>query len=120
MFSFNFYDDPIQEETPGTVEEEDDVKIIPLEDIVSLVPNSLAYSFVAGLPRRELWHVKMQLMQSDENQHLLGDSDVIKGTYEGGLKTWECSIDLAQYLSQQTFPEELSILEVRTILDPCL
>jgi protein-histidine N-methyltransferase len=26
-------------------------------------------------------------------------SDLIPGVYEGGLKTWECSIDLAAYLA---------------------
>jgi protein-histidine N-methyltransferase len=25
-------------------------------------------------------------------------SDLVRGVYEGGLKTWECSIDLASYL----------------------
>ena len=27
------------------------------------------------------------------------DSDVVKGVYEGGLKVWECSYDLIEYLS---------------------
>lgn len=26
-------------------------------------------------------------------------SDLLPGIYEGGLKTWECSVDLASYLS---------------------
>lgn len=26
-------------------------------------------------------------------------SDLVPGVYEGGLKTWECSIDLAGYLA---------------------
>jgi len=25
-------------------------------------------------------------------------SDLVPGVYEGGLKTWECSVDLAAYL----------------------
>ncbi|KAI8322471.1 hypothetical protein GQ54DRAFT_259920 [Martensiomyces pterosporus] len=37
--------------------------------------------------------VIQQAMASGSNA-----SDVIKGVYEGGLKTWECSIDLLNYL----------------------
>jgi hypothetical protein len=29
-------------------------------------------------------------------------SDLVKGVYEGGLKTWECSVDLAGYLHDHT------------------
>lgn len=94
------------------MEEVEEVKSIPLEEILGQLPDTLAYSILGGLPRRELWHIKMQIMQSDRDEHLLGDSDVIKGLYEGGLKTWECSIDLAKYLSQQSFTNELSVLEV--------
>src|SRR5947207_3033783 len=115
MFSFNFYDGPIEEKTETAevqVEEERAVKVLGLEDVLAQLPDTLAFSLLDGLPRRELWHVKMQLMQSDENPELLGQSDVITGLYEGGLKTWECSVDLARYLSQQTYPNEFSILEV--------
>jgi protein-histidine N-methyltransferase len=31
--------------------------------------------------------------------NLSGNSDLVKGVYEGGFKTWECSIDMVQYLS---------------------
>lgn len=27
-------------------------------------------------------------------------SDLVPGVYEGGLKTWECSVDLAAYLAR--------------------
>jgi hypothetical protein len=114
MFAFNFYDDPHTEDTLEAAEEHSNVRAVPLQDILTLLPDNLVYSLVAGLPRRELWHVKMQIMQEDQNVHLLGDSDVIRGSYEGGLKTWECSIDLAKYLSEQTYPDELSVLEVFT------
>jgi protein-histidine N-methyltransferase len=45
-------------------------------------------------------------------------SDLIPGVYEGGLKTWECSIDLACYLDEITRTESMDIrgkriLEVR-------
>lgn len=112
MFSFNFYDDPVEEKDEKTHVEEVEVNSIPLEEILAQLPDTLAFSLLGGLPRRELWHVKMQIMQNDGDEYLLGDSDVVKGSYEGGLKTWECSVDLADYLSQQSFPNELSVLEV--------
>lgn len=50
--------------------------------------------------------------------NLSGNSDLIKGVYEGGFKTWECSIDMVQYLSG--LPEDQltnkKVLEVITSL----
>lgn len=47
--------------------------------------------------------------------NLSGNTDLIKGVYEGGFKTWECSIDMVQYLSG--LPEDQisnkKILEVK-------
>ena len=42
-------------------------------------------------------------------------SDLVPGVYEGGLKTWECSLDLANYLDQirETDIRGKSLLEVR-------
>lgn len=112
MFSFNFYDAPAQEKEEEVEYESGEIISVFLEELVSRLPNTLAFSLLDGLPRRELWHVKMQIMQSDESAQLLGESDLIKGSYEGGLKTWECSVDLAKYLSHQRYPDELSVLEV--------
>jgi protein-histidine N-methyltransferase len=114
MFSFNFYNEPVEhiQTVIQSHDEEGSVRILQLDDVLALLPDTLAFSLLEGLPRRELWHVKMQLMQKDENPELLGQSDVITGLYEGGLKTWECSLDLARYLSQHTYPDDISILEV--------
>ena len=35
-----------------------------------------------------------------ELQYIDAPSDVVPNIYEGGLKTWECSIDIVQYLSR--------------------
>lgn len=35
---------------------------------------------------------------SDELEFIDAPSDIVPGVYEGGLKTWECSADLAGYL----------------------
>jgi len=31
-------------------------------------------------------------------EYLDAPSDLLPGVYEGGLKTWECSLDLVEYL----------------------
>lgn len=69
------------------------------------------------LPRRDLFDVRFQLLndevddkyQSEEKEGEIDEreelafvdapSDLVPGVYEGGLKTWECSIDLVSYLS---------------------
>ncbi|CCC68723.1 hypothetical protein NCAS_0B06390 [Naumovozyma castellii] len=67
------------------------------------------------LYRRELFDVKHQLMmESDDNSAsmiaelnhiLIGDTseDLRKNVYEGGLKSWECSVDLVDLLNNQTY-----------------
>ena len=60
------------------------------------------------LARRDLFDARFQLMSSDSgdaptNEHsdldfLEAPSDLVPGIYEGGLKTWECSLDLVDCL----------------------
>jgi protein-histidine N-methyltransferase len=55
------------------------------------------------LARRELFDVRLQLMAEDDESNPnplagLDDSDLQTNVYEGGYKTWECSIDLVRYL----------------------
>lgn len=66
-------------------------------------------------------------MASGKEKELLVDeaSDLIKGVYEGGLKTWECSLDLVDCLDGMgygfTRPDDLetvrgkNVLEVRSV-----
>lgn len=70
------------------------------------------------LYKRTLADVKFQLASQDtlspdqleENKAVVtmmglnSNSDLIRGVYEGGFKTWECSLDLVQFLS--TLPQE--------------
>ncbi|KAK3826255.1 MAG: hypothetical protein JOS17DRAFT_686857, partial [Linnemannia elongata] len=73
--------------------------------------------------KRNLEDVKFQIIQEDdefdeekkqekeegtitgpggvEMLALAGKSDLVKGVYEGGLKTWECALDLVAYLADQ-------------------
>ncbi len=55
------------------------------------------------LPRRELFDIRAQLMAEDgsfDDRSIVGLStdDIMPHVYEGGFKTWECSVDLARYL----------------------
>lgn len=56
-----------------------------------------------SLPRRELFDVRVQLMAEDDGSDPdpltgLDESDIRTNIYEGGFKTWECSVDLAKLL----------------------
>ena len=39
-------------------------------------------------------------IEDKETLEELKHSDLVKGIYEGGLKVWECSIDLVKHLSK--------------------
>ncbi|KAL8952086.1 MAG: hypothetical protein Q9222_001997, partial [Ikaeria aurantiellina] len=62
------------------------------------------------LPRRELFDIRAQLMAEDvdlDNNDTpatagLSTDDIKPNIYEGGFKTWECSVDLASYLAAHT------------------
>ncbi|CAI4064485.1 hypothetical protein SKDZ_09G0610 [Saccharomyces kudriavzevii ZP591] len=77
------------------------------------------------LIRRELFDVKHQLMleadaestnNSTELDILLGDTseDLRKNVYEGGLKSWECSYDLVDLLSEKV---DKTITDIDVVLE---
>jgi protein-histidine N-methyltransferase len=52
-------------------------------------------------------------------EYLDAPSDLVPGVYEGGLKTWECSLDLVDYLDSLKDVENFNgkkILDVSLIL----
>ncbi|KAJ9658003.1 hypothetical protein H2198_003972 [Neophaeococcomyces mojaviensis] len=61
------------------------------------------------VPRRSLFDIRQQLMaESDPSDTTdstntllegLESGDLSNGVYEGGFKTWECAVDLADYIS---------------------
>mgnify|MGYP007042491902 FL=1 len=51
------------------------------------------------LMRRDLFDVRFQIMH-DEDTFADAGSDLIPGVYEGGLKTWECALDLVAVLNR--------------------
>ena len=73
------------------------------------------------LVRRDLFDVRFQIIHSD-GQFADAHSDLIPGVYEGGLKTWECSLDLVADLDKArsnaarvdiSYPRGKHIVEVR-------
>ncbi|RVD82727.1 uncharacterized protein DFL_007142 [Arthrobotrys flagrans] len=111
------------ETTPSVpVEETPDSSRIPaqlhsIHELISKLPPHIAFSPLAipltssktiTIPRRELFDVRMQLMAEDNNPSTdtsqnfsaaFTDEDIRTNTYEGGLKSWECSSDLVKQLA---------------------
>ncbi|KAJ4366431.1 hypothetical protein N0V83_008067 [Neocucurbitaria cava] len=124
-FSFGFSGDDIEEDPNDVVPEtqeanasgSDDPPPIAarthdLDELLSTLPDKISYTnititspkgFTVRLPRRELFDVRLQLMAEDDGSSSnpltgLDESDLRPNLYEGGYKTWECSIDLVKYL----------------------
>jgi len=81
---------------------------------LSALPEALSYSpmKLSGpsghtLARRDLFDARFQLLAQDERDRdertaafVDAPADLVPGAYEGGLKTWECALDLAAYLDR--------------------
>ncbi|PVU86171.1 hypothetical protein BB559_006629 [Furculomyces boomerangus] len=106
---------------------------ITIPEVSSLFATPIVYGKEHVLYKRQLSDVKVQLAMEDDmvaepdmdvdtslessetpafhvNSALSiasGNLDVIKGSYEGGFKTWECSIDLLEYLASSVPPHFL-------------
>jgi protein-histidine N-methyltransferase len=103
------------------------------------VPSVVPHMPVTNLAKRDLFDARFQLISaststltSNDPQGVvsIGDlaseadlryveapSDLVPGVYEGGLKTWECSIDLAGSVKDRfsffaTHKDDLRVLEV--------
>jgi protein-histidine N-methyltransferase len=85
-----------------------------LRQLYDTLPDRLCYSTaqivsptgkVLLLPRRELFDIRVQLMSeasadndNDTTLSQLQSTDLAPNVYEGGFKTWECSVDLSSLL----------------------
>ncbi|KAJ2682538.1 hypothetical protein IWW39_005957 [Coemansia spiralis] len=82
--------------------------------------------------KRQIDDVQFQLAQQDDMTDDAEDSaikqamaegssaaDVIKGVYEGGLKTWECSMDLLTYLVEHGDELHMSLSGARVLEIGC-
>jgi protein-histidine N-methyltransferase len=76
---------------------------LPSKLSYNILPLTSPFSHTCRLPRRELFDVRLQLMSEDDGTTSaplagLQSSDLTTNVYEGGYKTWECSLDLVRYL----------------------
>ncbi|KAI8995430.1 hypothetical protein BD414DRAFT_456206 [Trametes punicea] len=90
---------------------------ISIQDLLSALPQTFSFSPLAVplaskrnvvIARRDLFDARFQVITSDEAvergegrsdlDFLDAPSDLVPGVYEGGLKTWECSLDLVDCL----------------------
>ncbi|EMD34673.1 hypothetical protein CERSUDRAFT_97259 [Gelatoporia subvermispora B] len=105
--------------TPETLKH---FKEIPVCDLFSNLPPAISYSPLAistssgshvALSRRDLFDARFQLISGEGAEEDDGSedkppalefvdapSDLVPGVYEGGLKTWECSLDLVDCLDK--------------------
>ncbi|KAK6532970.1 hypothetical protein TWF281_007137 [Arthrobotrys megalospora] len=103
-------------QSPSSASSRVPAQLHSLDELISKLPPHIAYSPLSipltssktiTIPRRELFDVKMQLMAEDNNPSTnasqnfsaaFTDEDIRTNTYEGGLKSWECSSDLVKQL----------------------
>lgn len=96
-----------------------------LDSLITSLPSKLSYTRIeVPIPqsdktfyvyRRDLFDARFQMLHEDEEgseeeQKVSEEwksvmagaaTDLVPGVYEGGLKTWECSLDLAGVLSRK-------------------
>ncbi|KAI6134757.1 hypothetical protein EV401DRAFT_1904658 [Pisolithus croceorrhizus] len=124
-FHFHFDDSDGQTDTPMAWETETTRKPfseLSLDRMLETLPSKISHSPLTvplsngstlAIPRRDLFDARFQLIsqgtgevESAESVELMSalqfldnPSDLVPLVYEGGLKTWECSLDLAAYLN---------------------
>ncbi|ORX87305.1 hypothetical protein BCR32DRAFT_228154 [Anaeromyces robustus] len=92
-----------------------EVKTLQIIGETISIPNSNVKMF-----KRNVSDIKFEIASNEEDGDnmiataVLQQTDIIPGVYEGGLKTWECSVDLVKYLSELSNDnfENKSILEL--------
>ncbi|XP_076360774.1 histidine protein methyltransferase 1 homolog isoform X2 [Tachypleus tridentatus] len=76
---------------------------VPINEIV------LLHLFGCSIERRLKEHKSSKKIATVLNSH----SDLVSGVYEGGLKVWECALDLVEFLSTENILENgMKILEL--------
>jgi SAM-dependent methyltransferase len=102
MFELSSYaDDDLDDSTSN----ENKHQIVKTEELINR-------NRLVNLPFTELiiGDTSLKLFDGFPNIH---NSDLIPGTYEGGYKLWECTLDLLEYLRNNTiFFEEKSVLDL--------
>ncbi|ODH52516.1 hypothetical protein GX48_01296 [Paracoccidioides brasiliensis] len=126
-------DDPTHGNAQGQKQEHvgvlSEASYCQLDEMLATLPSQISYSMLPiisqssslgcpglTIPRREVFDIRAQLMAEDdvasnENAKLifgLEKEDIKPTVYEGGLKTWECAIDLAKLLAVEEMDSLLS------------
>ncbi|KII91284.1 hypothetical protein PLICRDRAFT_105373 [Plicaturopsis crispa FD-325 SS-3] len=131
---------PVPEGRPPVVLES--FSEVHLAQLLDALPSLISYSplsipiangRVLTLTRRDLFDARFQLISEgagDTNEHTEGvpkdpkdaalafldaPSDLVPGVYEGGLKTWECSLDVVDYLD--SIQDEIGSFRGRRVLE---
>ncbi|CAK5281141.1 unnamed protein product [Mycena citricolor] len=105
------------EPSPSQIEQVEPFAEHTLPALLERLPPLISYSPLTisdaasnvTLARRDLFDARFQLISGGRGdvesesadsalEFLDAPSDLVPGVYEGGLKTWECSVDLAGYL----------------------
>ena len=107
------------------------VEYLPESITFSPLEIALDHGKTLTLLRRDLFDARFQLISEEREvqtdlEFIDAPSDLVPGTYEGGLKTWECSLDLIRYLARLSDTDLFvgeegvtKILEVLHSCDPC-
>ncbi|KAJ3227287.1 Histidine protein methyltransferase 1 [Clydaea vesicula] len=129
-FRFNFSVNEDEGESDATSEELEEVhssnpapkQIDPLKlDPIPISAELIHYSDHLTLLKRQVHDAKLEFCQNveleDNNSNIsktiTESTDLITGVYEGGLKTWECSLDLCAFLSELDFNfKDKTVLEL--------
>ena len=100
-----------------------------LPNVISFSPLSIpvASHHDVVLARRDLFDARFQIISAEDSgasvaghsdiDFLDAPSDLIPGVYEGGLKTWECSLDLVHCMDSIHGDEIGTQLRGRRILE---
>ncbi|KIW47631.1 uncharacterized protein PV06_00310 [Exophiala oligosperma] len=109
-----------------------------LEDLLSSIPSQISYNTLVipnsthqspssrpsggiTVQRRSLFDIRAQLMaEANPETHDAADillsglenGDLSSGIYEGGFKTWECSVDLASLVTSLDLSQNWHIVEL--------
>ena len=101
-FNFNLDDTVYNQAEKEAVEQEPHLVSSPrtytLQQLTMEGDNDVTIEEIVLQDREKLYHVIERSEEGDNK--LMGESDLIRGVYEGGLKVWECALDLTHYVSE--------------------
>lgn len=89
-------------------------EFILTEELYSKMESDFEYEVVEGFPemiKRKYTDALINLRGKDLSE-ITETSDVVTRKYEGGLKTWECSIDLLNHLKKYPLAGCKNVLEI--------